>query len=304
MNTSPSLFPIRVVSDQTGLSTHVIRAWESRYAAVEPFRTETNHRLYNQHDVDRLLLLRRLADQGHAIGTIATLSDEELLDQLSGPTPPAATPRARRGFVSVDILLNRCKKAILDYERETLENALMDANVEFTQTRLMDDFLGPLLNWIGEEWHSGELRVAQEHTATVGIRNFLGNLQLLTKTKTDAPRVVIATPSDEEHEIGALMACLIASARGWRSIYLGPRVPPQEIAAAVKSTSARMVAISATESKGASSFLQEANILRKLLPQEVPVVAGGAGTLNLREDFERMEISVIDQFQDFAFFLG
>ena len=46
-----SLFPIRYVSRQTGLTPHVIRAWENRYGAVTPKRTDTNRRVYSNADI-------------------------------------------------------------------------------------------------------------------------------------------------------------------------------------------------------------------------------------------------------------
>ncbi|MGB5288347.1 MAG: MerR family transcriptional regulator [Ignavibacteriaceae bacterium] len=41
-------YPIKVVSQMTGLSVHVIRAWEKRYNVVEPDRSDTNRRLYSE----------------------------------------------------------------------------------------------------------------------------------------------------------------------------------------------------------------------------------------------------------------
>ena len=41
-------YPIKVVSHLTGLSIHVIRAWEKRYNVVVPKRTDTNRRLYSK----------------------------------------------------------------------------------------------------------------------------------------------------------------------------------------------------------------------------------------------------------------
>lgn len=70
--------PIRVAARRTGLSPHVIRAWEKRYGAVTPHRTETNRRVYSQEDVQRLSLLRRSTLLGRSIGQIAKLSTEEL----------------------------------------------------------------------------------------------------------------------------------------------------------------------------------------------------------------------------------
>ena len=46
--------PIQVVVRRTGLSADLLRAWERRYAAVEPGRTSTGRRLYSDRDIERL----------------------------------------------------------------------------------------------------------------------------------------------------------------------------------------------------------------------------------------------------------
>ena len=63
--------PIRVVARLTGLTTHVIRAWERRYGAVKPVRTDAGARLYDDAAVERLQLLKALVDTGEAISAAA-----------------------------------------------------------------------------------------------------------------------------------------------------------------------------------------------------------------------------------------
>ena len=77
-------YPIRVVARRTGLSSHVIRVWERRYAAVTPERSENGYRHYSEADIDRLRGLRELTEAGYGIGDVASLDASalaELLDQ-------------------------------------------------------------------------------------------------------------------------------------------------------------------------------------------------------------------------------
>ena len=69
---------IGAVTKATGISTHTLRKWESRYGVIEPLRTPTGRRVYSQAQVERLVLLRDLVARGHQIGRLSTLSDEEL----------------------------------------------------------------------------------------------------------------------------------------------------------------------------------------------------------------------------------
>ena len=76
-----------------GLPVTTLRVWERRYGVVAAMKTETGQRIYSQHDVSRLRLLRRLTRSGHAIGTIAGLELERLqalADDAALPAPSAA----------------------------------------------------------------------------------------------------------------------------------------------------------------------------------------------------------------------
>jgi MerR family transcriptional regulator, light-induced transcriptional regulator len=55
-----------------------LRVWEQRYQAVQPTTTPSGHRLYSPADLQRVLLLRRLTEHGHAISAISKLGSAEL----------------------------------------------------------------------------------------------------------------------------------------------------------------------------------------------------------------------------------
>ncbi|MBC8064603.1 MAG: MerR family transcriptional regulator, partial [Chlorobia bacterium] len=61
-------YTIGAVAAKTGLSTHTIRAWERRYSVLTPGRTQSNRRIYDEHDLVRLGLLAKATSLGHSIG--------------------------------------------------------------------------------------------------------------------------------------------------------------------------------------------------------------------------------------------
>lgn len=73
-----NLYRIGAVARLTGISPDTLRIWERRYDLVDPQRSEKGGRLYSQDDVTRLTLIKTLVDQGHAISTVARLSNQEL----------------------------------------------------------------------------------------------------------------------------------------------------------------------------------------------------------------------------------
>lgn len=76
-------YRIASVSKLTGMPIPTIRMWERRYSVVSPARSAGNGRLYSRADIDRLILLKTAVDAGHAIGTIAPLSDEQIQARLT-----------------------------------------------------------------------------------------------------------------------------------------------------------------------------------------------------------------------------
>ena len=79
---SETKHPIQIVARRTGLSVDVIRAWERRYNAVTPTRTETGRRLYSNNDVKKLTLLSRAISAGRRIGDVASLSINDLMQVI------------------------------------------------------------------------------------------------------------------------------------------------------------------------------------------------------------------------------
>ena len=91
---SDGLYRIATVSKLTGIPVPTIRVWESRHAVVQPTRNAGNVRLYRRADVERLVLVKAAVDAGHAISTVAALTDRQIKARVS--SAPAQTVKARQ----------------------------------------------------------------------------------------------------------------------------------------------------------------------------------------------------------------
>ena len=76
------LYKIGAIARLTGITPMTIRMWQTRYDAVSPIRTEGKQRLYTEHDLTKLSLLKELTGHGDSIGMIAGLTVEELENRL------------------------------------------------------------------------------------------------------------------------------------------------------------------------------------------------------------------------------
>lgn len=81
------LYPIRTVSEVTGVNAITLRAWERRYGLFKPQRTPKGHRLYSQQDILRIQQVLQLLEKGVAIGRVAkALKNETELEDLADLT--------------------------------------------------------------------------------------------------------------------------------------------------------------------------------------------------------------------------
>jgi len=76
-------YRIGLTTQITGIRPETLRAWERRYEVVKPIRTDAGDRLYTQADIDRLLLIKKLVDNGDAISAVANLNIENLEKRIS-----------------------------------------------------------------------------------------------------------------------------------------------------------------------------------------------------------------------------
>lgn len=267
--------PINVAARRSGLTAHVIRAWERRYQAITPDRSNTARRLYSDWEVQRLVLLRQAVELGHRISEVANLPMEELRalvgrDTLPGVEASPRIPFTRSRLVEVAIAAS----AALD--TQAFLQALLQATRTLAAPALFEDFIAPLMQEIGLRWGDGRLRVVHEHFASVHLRTFLGDLMRSSNIAPSGPTVVVSTPLGQNHELGALMAAITAMRSGWETVFLGPGLPAEEIAYAVDARGASAVALSLCYPSDDPRIEGQLLKLRQLLDPQIPMYVGGA----------------------------
>lgn len=274
--TDSDRFPIGYAARMAGLTTHTVRMWERRYNAVEPVRTDTNRRLYTREHIKRLSLMRSLSERGHSVSKLAACTTEKLEELDRESAPQRIVTKAVLGDRPAD-LLRLCQHAVNRMDGAELGRTLDEALVKLSVPVLLDEVLAPLVRWIGTCWEQGALRVAHEHMASGVIQEFLAAQRRTGSPDEHAPRIVIATPASQVHELGAQMAALTAYTMGWRVDYFGASMPAQEIAAAVQQNQARAVGLSIVLPNDLALLIEELTRLRAALAPGFPILVGGAG---------------------------
>lgn len=296
----PLRYPIRAVSKLTGITVDTLRAWERRYAVVAPERDERG-RLYGEADVERLRLLRQLVEQGHAIGRIAGLTSDELRALLTrGPDPvPYDGPVPA---VSTD--LGPLRGAVERFDAPALRRELSRLAAILPARTLAREVALPLLQEIGEGWHEGRYTVAQEHLVSAELRSLIGALARLHAVPDTAPRLMLATPPGEQHELGTLVAALVASGSGFGTFYLGPGLPAAEVVGAARRVGPRAVVLGFTGAESAPEALAALAEVARTLPPSVECWVGGAGVAAAAGKLPAERVLLLEDLDAFERHLG
>lgn len=231
---SAPVYPMRVVSRRTGLSADLIRAWEKRYQAITPDRTDGNARRYSHAEIQRLELLRDVVALGHTIGDVASLPNETLAALVSEEAPSTqdtATEETLTAYVA----------AIDAWDLRESQAILSRAAALRPPDALALEVLSPILRAIGDGWAQGRLTVTQEHAASAQVRGLLATLLQTISVDRGAPKLLVAAPEGHDHELGGLMAAVLGAQVGVAPVYLGGNVPLAELESTLLRTGAEVV---------------------------------------------------------------
>ncbi|WIO74829.1 MerR family transcriptional regulator [Porticoccaceae bacterium LTM1] len=268
------LYPIRQVSEQTGVNSVTLRAWERRYGLVKPQRTPKGHRLYSQEDIESIKRIVELLEQGSSLSAIRTT----LTSDASGDF----TSNVWEGY------LDQMQRAISQFDEGRLDAQYSEAMSLYPVAVVMNQVLLPLLKQLGDRWKRGEGSVAEEHFFGVYVRNKLGARLHHSSNPPRGPKLISACLPNEYHDFGLLMFALIGREHGLRQIILGTSTPLEELPDVVSRCNADGIVLSATAHPEASVLKQLATLAESV---GVPVFLGGAGSLNIKA--ELAEVSII-----------
>ncbi len=248
------------------------------------------------------MMLARAVKAGHSIGSIAHLSTDMLAkifqaQQDSDDMPAKACQTL--GILKEERHLDDALAATMVLDAASLERIMAEAAVTRSTPELLDHLLIPFMTRLGDLWQEGKLRVAQEHMASGIVRTFLGGLLRTCDSSDSVPRIIMATPVGQLHEIGAVMAAVTAASEGWSTIYLGPNLPAEEIAGAADRIGARAIALSIIYPPDDARLALELKRLRNYTSDDVSLFVGGRSAEKYRLTLDSIGASVIPDLPSF-----
>jgi MerR family transcriptional regulator, light-induced transcriptional regulator len=215
-------YSIRDLENISGIKAHTLRIWEQRYEILQPKRTDTNIRFYEEDDLRLLLSISMLNSNGYKISQIAKMSSQEIHDACGSLT-----------IVSDEFShqINALTLAMIELDEERFEKAIANSTLKYGFEDTMIRIIHPFFERVGLLWQTGSVRPAQEHFITSLIRQkLIVAIDAQDPVKgDDLPKYALYLPENELHELSLLFACYILRSRGNRVIYLGQNVPDDDL---------------------------------------------------------------------------
>jgi len=215
-------YSIKDLEQLSGIKAHTLRVWEQRYGIIQPSRTPTKIRYYDDADLRLVLNISFLNRNGHKISKIAKMSGDEIQNTVM---------RISDSNLEFPNQVNALVIAMVNLDEERFEKIISTNTLQFGFENTMLHIIYPFLERIGILWQTGSINPAHEHFISNLIRQKLivaidGQIR---SQNPNANKYLLFLPEGEQHELSLLFSAYIIKSRHNKVIYLGTSLPLKDI---------------------------------------------------------------------------
>lgn len=287
---------MKAVLRQTGLTADRLRVWERRYGAVQPARAPNGRRIYRKSEIERLKLLATLVAQGHAIGKIARLSDEELLRRVGS----SADARTDLGNELKELIEN-----LAHFDLEKIRTRLGLLRFSLSPREFAFQIVPQVMMLVGKKIETGNFSIAQEHALSEifqgHLKSIYEDLSALDGTGTLDGTFLFCTRDGDPHDFGLLMAAIAARAAGLRTHYVGKSLPIEALADAALKLKPHAIVIGMAALPKAEEKISPAEYFRSMdshLDPEIEIWVGGSAAGKIDRAKTKRTLFIFESIKD------
>jgi methanogenic corrinoid protein MtbC1 len=249
------------VSRISGIPKDLLRMWERRYDYPKPVRDSNGDRIYTSDELNKLVLIRQLVDQGLRPGKLVGLELPALSELLKQPS-------VKLDFDDfIELLKAGDVAALSDWLGQQLQALGLRAFIH--------QVVVPANQRVGEAWSQGDLEVYEEHLYTELIKNLVRQSMLNGTTQYSRPRVMLTTLPGELHSLGLLMVEALLRLGGAEVISFGIEMPFRDIREAAESHAVDVIGLSFSGNFKTDDAIAMLSGLRQMIDPKVSVWVGG-----------------------------
>ncbi len=215
-------YSIKDLEKLSGIKAHTLRIWEKRYNLVEPKRTGTNIRYYDDHDLKKILNVALLNRHGFKISHIAKYDEKEIYEKIT-----EISSKDQETETSIDNLVI----AMIELDEQKFEKILSRSIMQYGFEKTILSVIYPFFIKIGVLWQTGAINPAQEHfISNLTRQKIIVAIDGIIETYTNnSKRFILFLPEGELHELGLLFYYYLIRKRGHKVVYLGQSVPFEDL---------------------------------------------------------------------------
>ncbi len=224
MEEGNNVFSIKDLENFSGIKAHTIRIWEKRYRLLEPDRTDSNIRTYNESELKKILNVAYLNRNGLKISKIAKLDDDELTQRVM-------SVNSSRDDLDKDFQPGKILMTAIRFNEELFKESLAPYIKKKGIEKAYSGYFHPLLEKARILWQTGSLSRAQEQFIRNTIRQIIiyEDSQLKPISGTPGPSVAMINTSDNLTDNNFLFYKYVLRKRRFDVIFTGGILPASEV---------------------------------------------------------------------------
>lgn len=293
-----AVYSIKDLENLTGIKAHTLRIWEQRYGIIEPKRTATNIRFYNDEDLRKVMNIALLNKNGLKISKIADLTPEQIQEKV------AAISDVNHQFATQ---LDAMTLAVVEMDEFKFDRIIRAHIEQVGFERAMIDVVYPFLDKLNLLWFTGSISPVQESFITNLIRQkaIVAIESIPIPNNSDAKKFLLFLPEGERQELTLLFIQFLIKQRGHKAIFLGNDVSIGDLADAVKITEPDYILSIITETYSNNNLQPFVNTLLGNFPDLELILTGYQVIAQALEASSKLTLlNSLNETQDFLEKLG
>lgn len=218
MNKIKDSFLIQDLEILSGIKAHTIRIWEKRYELLNPERVNRNIRIYSLSDLQKLLNVSILYNNGYKISKVSKLTIDELHETARNISLES---------IDNNYHVNALIVSMYSFDSDLFDQIYSELIEKMSFESLFFKIYIPLLDHIGVLWQTDAIKPAHEHF----ISNLIIGKVTLNTASIKIPKnkqektYVLFLPVGELHSLGLLFLNYCLKLRGKHTVFLGGSIP-------------------------------------------------------------------------------
>jgi len=209
-----AVYSIKDLEKLSGIKAHTIRAWEHRYDIIEPKRTKTNIRYYEDEDLKFLLNIALLNKNGIKISKIADMSRGEIAEKVAAISEVNFEHGTQLDALTI---------SMIEMDEYKFDRIITTNIQQMGFEKTMVEVIHPFLEKLSLLWLTGSINPVQENFISYLIRQKI--IVAIDREPfamgAEMNKFLIYLPEGEKQELSLLFMHYLLKSRRNQVVYLG-----------------------------------------------------------------------------------